>query len=443
MRMSRCQWFLTLSLSLASFVAGCADPSSGPLGQDKAARSVSPAGGTDDSSALILSARGIERRFAELSEDVPAFSGFHFDKAGNLVVSLTDLRMSQAAGLRLGDILDRRVSHHRAVKQREITFRKVDYTFADLANWRRLSRAAFSLPGIVSIDLDEVRNRVVIGHSSEADLVSIETLLSSRGVPSDAVVLEYQGSPQLISTIHDEIRPIKGAFEVGNSGCTLGFVGLWGGDRAFVTASHCSDVTYALDGGLYYQPSSGISPTAIGFEVADPPPFECPEGWGWPYNNNECRWSDANIVRVYSSIYAVPGLIARTTYWGAVQGSHEIDPSNPEFYVVSEGQYSVVGETVDKIGRTTGWTYGHVTDTCVDFQEFTDGYGRACQDMADYGIDFGDSGSPVFRWFGSDNVQLYGINVGREGESGNAIFSPLSNIQYEFGDISTEYFDGS
>lgn len=86
-------------------------------------------------------------------------------------------------------------------------------------------------------------------------------------------------------------------------------------------------------------------------------------------------------------------------------GSITIDSQNPPMTIVGEFPYPVGGEMVDKMGRTTGWTYGFVKKTCVDMLLSAysgSGVGLLlCQDWASYWNDKGDSGSPVFRYYGS------------------------------------------
>lgn len=80
-----------------------------------------------------------------------------------------------------------------------------------------------------------------------------------------------------------------------------------------------------------------------------------------------------------------------------------IDHDKPPLEIFGEISNPVQGDSVHKIGQTTGWTYGVVTNTCVtfarDFSDYSSSYGQvilSCQDLADYGRNSGDSGAPVF-----------------------------------------------
>lgn len=92
------------------------------------------------------------------------------------------------------------------------------------------------------------------------------------------------------------------------------------------------------------------------------------------------------------------GNIVRTTSHGTSPGSITIDSANPRFRIIGEAAYPVAGQTLEKIGRTTGWTYGQVTNTCVDTNVAGSNITLLCQDYVSAGIGAGDSGSPVFAW---------------------------------------------
>ncbi len=97
-------------------------------------------------------------------------------------------------------------------------------------------------------------------------------------------------------------------------------------------------------------------------------------------------------------------------------GSIVIDPNAPYFTIFDE-EGPVMNEAVDKMGRTTGWTWGTVNHTCttVDIGAAADGRERylTCQGSANYQADGGDSGAPVFRWEGDNTAILIGFHYRR------------------------------
>jgi hypothetical protein len=99
----------------------------------------------------------------------------------------------------------------------------------------------------------------------------------------------------------------------------------------------------------------------------------------------------------------------------------------------------VQGQEANKIGRTTGWTYGTVTETCVDVLASGTNHIRLCQSIVDAGVNSGDSGSPVFALRRGSDVTLLGILWGGSTDEANPefAFSPLSGVERELGSLRT------
>jgi hypothetical protein len=97
--------------------------------------------------------------------------------------------------------------------------------------------------------------------------------------------------------------------------------------------------------------------------------------------------------------------------------------------------------TLHKVGRTTGWTSGNVTNSCVTVNVSQSNIALLCQTIVQRSgtviVAGGDSGSPVFRPTGSsDEVELVGILWGGSSSGNLFVFSPLKNIQVELGDLT-------
>ena len=119
------------------------------------------------------------------------------------------------------------------------------------------------------------------------------------------------------------------------------------------------------------------------------------------------------------------GSLARTT--GPNNGSITI---NGSFTITGEGS-ATVGQTVNKVGRTTGWTQGLVTNTCVNTGVSGSNIVQLCQTFVSAGVGGGDSGSPVFR--GTSSVTLVGILWGGNSSGTQFVYSPIANIEQELG----------
>jgi hypothetical protein len=170
-----------------------------------------------------------------------------------------------------------------------------------------------------------------------------------------------------------------------------------------------------------------VDPVRIGTEVDDPVYFRrrsgCPNG-------RRCRFSDASRAAYAAGIDVDLGTLAKTT--GPNNGSITISGS---FNITGEGS-AAVGQTANKVGRTTGWTQGLVTNTCVNTGVSGSNIVQLCQTFVSAGVGGGDSGSPVFRE--TSNVTLLGILWGGNSSGTQFVYSPIANIEQELGSLTTQ-----
>jgi len=94
------------------------------------------------------------------------------------------------------------------------------------------------------------------------------------------------------------------------------------------------------------------------------------------------------------------------------------------------------GTTVNKIGRTTGWTAGSITNTCVNTGVQGSRVVLFCQTFVSAGVGGGDSGSDVFQVTGS-SVKLAGVLWGGNGAGTQFVYSPFGNVVSELGPLTT------
>jgi hypothetical protein len=171
-----------------------------------------------------------------------------------------------------------------------------------------------------------------------------------------------------------------------------------------------------------------VDPTVIATEVADPVYVKggsCPKG-------KKCRHSDASRALYSSSVASSRGDILKTT--GANNGSLTVGGM---FTITSQDNTTKnfqIGRILNKVGRTTGWSQGPVSRTCVNTNVSGSTVHQICQTFVDAAVDGGDSGSPVFGITSGDSVQLVGILWG--GGSGYFVMSPLASIQQELGSVN-------
>ena len=370
-----------------------------------------------------------------LGRVVPGFGGFFLDAQGTPTVYLKD------AGRR-GDT-ERALAPYlrtRGEAAGRLQVRKGDYDWAELDRWlSEASAEALAQPGAVYVDADEASNRVRIGVERGAG-GRIRGSLGRLNIPGAAVVIEEtepvrfaatpgpqpKAKPGNGSSLQGQVRPIIGGVQINFPGflCTLGFSA--GG--SFITNSHCTSVQGGTEGTPYWQPTRTIAPTQIATEAADPTYFSgrdgCPSG-------RVCRFSDASRAAYQPGADFTVGRIARTQRPGrslTITGS---------FTIRREGA-AVPGSTVNKVGRTTGWSQGRVTAVCVNTNVSGTNVTQLCQNFVSATVGSGDSGSPVFEIDSGTDVGLVGILWGGSG-SQSFVFSPLSQVEDEIGSLSTTF----
>ena len=395
---------------------------------------------------------------------VPGFGGYFLDGAQRPTVYLKDVSRRPAAEMALAGWLS-----SRGFTGASLQVRKARYDWFELhALYDRSWTAALSVPGAVFADVDEGNNRLRFGG---ADPASLTAAVVAAGVPVNGFAVQLASPIALRGTLQDRIRPVQGGYQInflnvaGVVGptsllCTLGFNAipeaspLSSQKRSYVTNSHCTGVS--ADAALipmdHYQPLQDVNEdnmvdpeNFIGSQVDDPSTtitLDCLSLLdGVPRLPGPCRWSDASRGEYADGVPFRLGRIAKPHAFDPVQGTLNVDPSK-FFTIVNEQPFAVLGETVNKVGRTTGWTGGKVTGTCVDIIT-DDHFIRRCQGQVAAGSAGGDSGSPVFmapnrRSNPTSQVILAGILWGGsiDGEP-QFVYSPMFNVERELGPLRT------
>jgi hypothetical protein len=405
----------------------------------------------------------MDGQLAKVADRLPGFGGMFFDDNGDLNVYLVaadapaDTQALEARKARVEtaitavfgkDLLvqgrDRRSEPgSQAMPERspEIKIIKGKYDIPQLVEWRAGVDLALEVRGVLFTDLDERHNRVRVGVESSVVRERVEAILARRGIPREAVIIEQTKPDRFHATLRDERRPVQGGVQIeADTGifsskiCTLGFNAFRNNVKGFVTNSHCTENQGGSDGTDFHQPTDPLfGSNKIGDEIADPPYFTggiCPAG-------RRCRFSDSAFVD-YSEVLSGGARIVRTTGTGSLT----IHSTNPTFLVISETATPVDGTILDKVGRTTGWTSGRVSATCLTTNVADTNITLFCQNRVarisgtNRMSDNGDSGSPVFRVLGSD-ASLFGILWGGPDDGSSFVFSSISRIEGELGSLTT------
>ena len=355
---------------------------------------------------------------------VPGFGGLFLDSSGRPAVYLTDLRQRGAAERALTGFAR---SEGFSASQLKVLQGAFDYLTLD--RWvNRATPEALALRGAVFIDLDEASNRVRIGVEDGTAEVDVKQVIARLGIPASAMIVERTAPIRLAATLRSRVRPVRGGLQINFTqfACTLGFNALKSGVNSFITNSHCTKTQGGNQGTLYFQPLATTANSSIGKEVADPNYFQggvCPAG-------RKCRYSDAARATYNAGVNFSLAQIARTTSRGALSGPLTISTANPFLTITAERANPVAGAQANKIGRTTGWTFGQIGATCVAVNVSGTNITQLCQSLVSAGVGAGDSGSPVFSWPGTGgNITLLGILWGGSADGTLFAFSPMSGIE--------------
>jgi hypothetical protein len=374
------------------------------------------------------SARPLDDPIAHMAKTAPAFGGM-FIRDGVLNVYMTDRGASaRAAATRaLGQSFDR------SRLPRTVRVLKARYSFARLERWQnRVTARLLGLPGVVMTDVDDTKNRLTVGVTSGRARSTVRARLAKLHVPREAVRIQAATGLDAQSSLNDFHRPLVGGLQIefprqiGNGFCTLGFNAVRNGVSGYLVNSHCTTIQGGIEGTIHYQPDQTSPANRIGVEVADPVYFR----GGYCFPGLRCRFSDTAFFKRDAGVTASQGYIAKS------------DPSpstgwNGDLYRITGKSNAIVGEFVEKVGRTTGRSGATVDRTCGNFLVNGTNISLLCQSTAQLFSLGGDSGSPVFTPSGSD-VTVRGEVWGGNASTGETSFSPITSIQRptEMGPIS-------
>lgn len=371
-----------------------------------------------------------EQELEEIAAEVPGYAGHWYDLEGNRVIALTDLSKQSLALQVIGGRPQPELTQGET-RTGQTLFVQAQYDFVTLRNWRNAaSDPVLGASGALALDLDEVRNRLTVWIASTAAQAGVQSALTSAGVPLAAAIIEASSGVVAHQTLQNFFRPLRGGFQIQNAAgmtCSLGPPVPGGPAPAYFTASHCTAVFWANTGTNFFQHIVGGG-NLIGPEINDPPGWACGGGW-------ICRRSDVARVGINAAVPAA-NQIARTTGFAVGWAAGSINTVGVvPFNVINPPQAApFVGQWVDKVGRTTGWNRGNVTNTCVTVNAPPPAPPMRrvmCQSLATYMSAGGDSGAPVFLWLaGGANARVAGVNWGAIGTTmgPRAVFSPSGNI---------------
>jgi hypothetical protein len=418
---------LRLRTTMFAFAAGALALACSDSGQSVGPNDQSDASNPIDQSQAFQGQASPEDPVA-LASSVPGFGGFFVDEQGTPTIYLKDSGRRGAAEQALSGWLG---SHGMNGAQMKVLH--ADFDWAQLQNWHaKGSPAALAVRGAVFADADEATNRLRIGVERGASQGEVRQALARLGIPANAVTVEETDPIIQLATLQSQVRPVVAGLQINFPGflCSIGFNATRSGTAGFVTASHCTTTQGGVENTPYWQPLQSSSPTQIATEVADPSYTTggaCPAG-------RRCRRSDASFARYINSTTNTLRAIARTGSTRkndlTIVGSWTITADAPS-------STFPIGAVVNKVGRTTGWSQGRVTQTCVDVNVSGSNITQLCQTIVSATVGAGDSGSDVFSIGTGSNVTLDGVLWGGSSNGKTFVFSPLANVKQELGSLTT------
>lgn len=415
----------SVSVLALALLAACDAPEA-PVGPSTA--------GTRDQTAQQLRIRTPDDEFARAARaEVPGFAGFYLRDDGTPFIKLTQAGQRGAAQRYLAQELSRsRGGRRGAVAAAQPVFEQAAFDFAQLRDWSESLHPLLQQRAgdVYMIDLDEVHNRVLVGVAGPGAVAAVRAEGARLGIPAQALHVQAQAAPQVRATVRDRFTNTVGGIQIAFSSyvCTLGFNArrVSNNTNVYVTNSHCTGTQNASDGIAIFQHTNAAG-NQIGNEVADRALYACVSGVA------SCRQADAAYISNNGTRTVGQGGIARTAWATGGPGGLTV---TGEYDIIGRSTSIAVGAYLDKTGRTSGSTYGQVTNSCVTIGSLR------CQDISKVWSEGGDSGSPVFVYVGGagaaeNDVRLHGVMWGGPGTDYTTTYSSrLAGIEADLGALT-------
>ncbi|HXF05791.1 MAG TPA: hypothetical protein VNM72_10305 [Blastocatellia bacterium] len=122
----------------------------------------------------------------EVARRVPSFGGMYSDAEGHLFVYLLDPDARAEAEAAIVSVFGRET-----IPVEGIRVVRGQYRFLDLKAWHdRLTAILLDTPGVVLTDVDEARNRVLIGTMTGDPPARLDAILKKHAIPREAIIVE-------------------------------------------------------------------------------------------------------------------------------------------------------------------------------------------------------------------------------------------------------------
>lgn len=138
----------------------------------------------------------LDRRFLTVAEQVPAFGGAYLAPASGAPNAPRQVRvwLLEPSPENLAAALNAlRVVIGEPFTTEDAIALRADFGFADLWRWKQMAGELLARSDVHLVDLDETRNRVVLGISKDADRSGVNSAVTAEGIPASAVELVETG----------------------------------------------------------------------------------------------------------------------------------------------------------------------------------------------------------------------------------------------------------
>lgn len=390
---------------------------------------------------------------AALRNAIKGYVGLSTDPESGVRLTLSDAGSFDAAAKIAGEVWTK-VARQDGRGSPRFTIVEATAQPEDLNTAFAKMRDVLTLPNVVFLDFDEARGCITVGIATAAAAAEVASFAAAHGVSQSVVKTAVVPRIKRVLDLQDEFRPTMGGLQIQSNGgtCSLGLP-TWSfmrGKYGFLTASHCTEGKQGEMKGTWFAQRGGrwFWGDKIGMETLDLALFDtnsnsrCPAG-------RQCRFSDTAFADYDQDTLGITGRIMRPSAVCTTAGTScalTVARSTDDIRMVAGIAGLMAGDLVDKVGRTSGWTRGAITNTCTDIDVVdTDAAGNVfdtmitilCQYIVNTTSLGGDSGSPVFQFSSTTgNGMFAGILWGGSADPTTAatmVFSPISGIDQELG----------
>ncbi len=394
---------------------------------------------------VLSTAPNTDEALLQLETLMPHLGGLYLGEDGAAHVLLTEdaprgeRLTAQSIGEAVAQMRSHSVTGQRQQRLAPAQVESARFRFSELARIRDYATDVLNLEDVQSLDANERANRVSVGVLSEKAEAHVREYWARLGLPAESLDVTRQRRLEAMATLSTQTRPMPGGYSIRNGNfsyttCTAGYTAYSAsvGRFGFITNSHCTNTSGGVEGTLFYQGG----PFAFATEYLDPI-FQtsssvpgCPSG-------QLCRRSDSAFAGDANSSNFELGAVAQPVGYCSLPQTHCTTTVNTSslIYPRTFASAPMVGQYFEKVGQTTGWTYGQLDNSCTTVRDASSGRYFVCQYTVYAGVDAGDSGSPVFTWNGTNNPiggMLWG---GDPATHDYFVFSHYSDIAADLGTL--------